>query len=611
ARRKACRSIIEELIRKRQWYGTHPTTRYEWNQVLHDNLPWQWKLLETRSNEDRRLQTGEAEISFADVKCGLRVLNVLVNDERELRISDVCGDPSQRIFVKPVYCITLNITKEIRVACDKLIRGINERESAFAANSRDKFDSLEIVDKTWTAVYDGSDDVDTSEGEISVQGWPIKHVEEVAMRLMSLFNGWHIDCTDEENGRLLYGYGARYVEYIRKKLRGSVVIDVDLLGERIIIVGEATSVAIDRLRFFAKNSHAYTINQRIEIVPPRYLPFTRTVLEFIGLDIIEQICDGAELKRQGMHIVFHGTLQQYDLLIKCLDTIDEKSNELQLALLSSEIVPQSKSSCPVCLSPVSHAFYCLECGHYYCLKCLIHQVKMASRNRMLPIRCLSEDCDKPFSMSDIKRIFLGDARMPWLSAKKIISLLTSSIDCLLKNDKSLFRCPSPDCFGIFEKKTTGNTFLAVHCDSCDHEWCNACLNEPHAGIACDAYALLRSDHAASLKAYKASHSELVRDCPTEGCGAIIEKDGGCNHMHCTSCDTHFCWLCNYVSKSQSDIYKHLKDKHGRIGDQWVFPDGIELQNADLGFIEDGELPVPHLIRDLTVCMAGRRASDRD
>ncbi|KJH51311.1 hypothetical protein DICVIV_02514 [Dictyocaulus viviparus] len=572
AQTRVCRSIIEELIRKREWHGNHPITRQEWNELVRENLPWQWRLLDNNCNVDKRIKAGEAELTFADVKFGLRLLDMLTNDERELRILDVCGDPTQRIIMKPVYCIPLNITKEVRVACDKLLRDISEAESAIAANSGNNLHSLEVVDKTWTADYVASDDFDTSEGEISVQGWPIRHVEEVAMRLMSLFYGSHIDCSDAKNGRLLYGHGARYVEYVRKKLRGRVVIDVDLLGERITVVGEAASLAIDKLEFFAKNSHAFTITQRIEIAPPRYLHFMRTVLELIGFDTLREICGGGELERLGsMSIVFSGTLEQYDSLISCLDTIDEK-----LVSLTSERDYLSKPYCPVCLLPVSNAFYCLECGHYYCLKCIIHQVKTIIKNRMLPLRCVSADCDKLFSINDIKRIVLGEARMPWLSANKMNSLLSSSIDCLLRKDKSLFRCPSPDCFGIFTKKNVGNTFSTVHCDSCKREWCNACPNEPHAGVSCEVYALLRSDHTASLRAYKASNSGLIRDCPTRSCGAIIEKDGGCNHMHCTLCNTHFCWLCNYVSDSQTDVYKHLREEHGMIGDQWLFLDGREF-----------------------------------
>ena len=34
----------------------------------------------------------------------------------------------------------------------------------------------------------------------------------------------------------------------------------------------------------------------------------------------------------------------------------------------------------------------------------------------------------------------------------------------------------------------------------------------------------------------------VKNCPK--CNTRIEKNEGCNHMHCTRCKFDFCWLCN-------------------------------------------------------------------
>lgn len=30
--------------------------------------------------------------------------------------------------------------------------------------------------------------------------------------------------------------------------------------------------------------------------------------------------------------------------------------------------------------------------------------------------------------------------------------------------------------------------------------------------------------------------------PCGGCGAPIQKNGGCNHMVCSRCRRHFCWV---------------------------------------------------------------------
>ncbi|KAK6034972.1 hypothetical protein COOONC_27524 [Cooperia oncophora] len=238
-------------------------------------------------------------------------------------------------------------------------------------------------------------------------------------------------------------------------LRGKAVIDVDLLQERITLVGEEADNARKKLEFFAANRHAFTIKQTIAIKPPRYLHFMRNALRFVSIERLRLICGGANVRFVDMeNIEFHGTLQQYDLFMNYLEEVDEK-----LVSTSSKINISSKPDCPICLSPVSNAFYCLDCGHYYCLKCITFQVKTVIRNRDLPLQCCHVDCGQLFSMNDLKicfsAYFLGDNRLPWLNAKKMNALVGSSIDCVLRKDKSLSRCPTPDCFGIFKKQITG------------------------------------------------------------------------------------------------------------------------------------------------------------
>lgn len=69
-----------------------------------------------------------------------------------------------------------------------ICRHLNEEESSNARLAYDDgqlFSSLEIVDKTWTQGYYATDDCDTSEGELSVQGWPPEWVFLVCFCLFS------------------------------------------------------------------------------------------------------------------------------------------------------------------------------------------------------------------------------------------------------------------------------------------------------------------------------------------------------------------------------------------------------------------------------------------
>ena len=48
---------------------------------------------------------------------------------------------------------------------------------------------------------------------------------------------------------------------------------------------------------------------------------------------------------------------------------------------------------------------------------------------------------------------------------------------------------------------------------------------------------MSSNHSIIVWIYENSYKQ----CPK--CGAIIEKNEGCNHMSCTNCNYEFCWIC--------------------------------------------------------------------
>jgi len=68
----------------------------------------------------------------------------------------------------------------------------------------------------------------------------------------------------------------------------------------------------------------------------------------------------------------------------------------------------------------------------------------------------------------------------------------------------------------------------VTCHICQKSSCTKCLRDSHPG-AC-----------VQLEDSERFIRKNAKPCP--GCQAPIEKNGGCNHMTCSSCRHEFCWL---------------------------------------------------------------------
>lgn len=52
-------------------------------------------------------------------------------------------------------------------------------------------------------------------------------------------------------------------------------------------------------------------------------------------------------------------------------------------------------------------------------------------------------------------------------------------------------------------------------------------------------------------------------CPNTSCGVRTYKSGGCNHMTCTQCGVHYCYVCREIV-DEDEIYDHLREEHGSI-----------------------------------------------
>ena len=86
-------------------------------------------------------------------------------------------------------------------------------------------------------------------------------------------------------------------------------------------------------------------------------------------------------------------------------------------------------------------------------------------------------------------------------------------------------------------------------------WCEDCSAARRWGGA---------DAGADAAGGAAGGGELVvKFCPGPGCGVATEKRFGCDHIHCTACQKHWCFNCGEkVADTDQEIYSHMTAAHG-------------------------------------------------
>ncbi|CAL8465257.1 g4792 [Coccomyxa elongata] len=215
----------------------------------------------------------------------------------------------------------------------------------------------------------------------------------------------------------------------------------------------------------------------------------------------------------------------------------------------SAVVAEAQS-CIVCFEVVASKkmSVMLPCGHITCDTCW---------KGILNVR-LSE--------GDVHRTgcpFVGcSCRLPFIDALRLLSKSQKERyeQLLAQNyadtNPAIKWCPRAGCGrcltvdarvggadGVAAAAGSGRA-LDVRC-SCGHAFCFSCLRAPHEPATCAAVKEWEMLVAVLNKEVKERDDcWLARNTkPCGGCGAPIQKNGGCNHMVCSRCRRHFCWVC--------------------------------------------------------------------
>ncbi|KAL1987150.1 hypothetical protein VTN96DRAFT_4756 [Rasamsonia emersonii] len=297
---------------------------------------------------------------------------------------------------------------------------------------------------------------------------------------------------------------------------------------------------------------------------------------------------------------------------------------------------QETFECGVCLEPKKgvNCHRMLRCSHVFCIPCLQDFYNTCIKEGDVDsVKCLAPDCgkdphpapappsdqseqpqqtkkrkkqDRTLNPSELLQIPLEQEtvqRYVFLKRKK-----------KLEADKTTIYCPRKWCQGVARSKRhpkpsdpitddlgdsdddDENDVMnfdplgdeaqlppvadrVVICEDCGYAFCCVCKKGWH-GELVRCFPRREAELSAEEKATEEYLKLYTTQCPT--CNAPCQKRMGCNHMICSQCHTHFCYLCStwlsednpyrHFNTSGSSCYNRLWDLEGGDG---IDPEGAE------------------------------------
>lgn len=236
-------------------------------------------------------------------------------------------------------------------------------------------------------------------------------------------------------------------------------------------------------------------------------------------------------------------LNYLDKIFNAPSETHQRSTETHPALLILEdneyVENQLKFLCHICLDEINpgDGITLKSCLHEYCKVCLSKRIEL-SEEPEVPCPFVAEcgtHCEG----------FIQDRELQSLITPEVYQAhLAKSYEYAEATTKNSFHCKTPDCTGWVE---VDEGAISFNCPICLKTSCVKCKAN-HEGKSCNDYYYeinsdarkQRDDGLTEAQVQSMVRSNQAMSCP--GCGIIIQKTVGCNHMTCSRCKREFQWL---------------------------------------------------------------------
>ncbi|KAI3387837.1 hypothetical protein SNEBB_001607 [Seison nebaliae] len=225
------------------------------------------------------------------------------------------------------------------------------------------------------------------------------------------------------------------------------------------------------------------------------------------------------------------------LLERYFEDPDRLIKDAQIPSDEIETVEESnekKMNCLVCWDMFDvDELISLQCNHVFCKDCwksyLSNSIIQSAFSSV--ITCPYLKCSSMLEDEQVEQ-FLNDQVL----YEKYVRLI---IKAFVSWNRLIKWCTKPDCqYAIILPHLEVKN---VKC-KCGHEFCFGCGQSIHDPVKCDLLRMWLKKCADDSETFTWI-TVNTKECPK--CRAVIEKNGGCNHMICRNacCKFEFCWVC--------------------------------------------------------------------
>mmetsp|Transcript_35536 Transcript_35536/g.115111 ORF Transcript_35536/g.115111 Transcript_35536/m.115111 type:complete len:1029 (-) Transcript_35536:238-3324(-) len=281
------------------------------------------------------------------------------------------------------------------------------------------------------------------------------------------------------------------------------------------------------------------------------------------------------------------------------------------AQAASPVRTRAGSMCIVCMEPALSGGL-LACSHVCCEVCLTGHIRArVEEGDVNGLVCPWPGCKCAVSDSlvaelfDLQRVERTTSGKMVASEERrgdgeaiIVRLRALRAQAFVNSKQNLSWCPRPGCgHAVTATSTAGEggaeraSLCTLEC-ACGMRFCGSCNQEGgHEPANCKQWKDWQEQEAMDSKEESTATERWLaantQKCPK--CSNSINRNGGCNHMTCKSCGTHFCYVCG------GDWERHKMQAGGfdyyrcRMGDRETREDKVTAGSApgSFGACRDG------------------------